>query len=73
MDDRDDRSAQHKFILVGLNEQIPRTEQNNCVNGFHSLLVIYLFPLINFKGTDVMMFTTTSVEDVPVKCMLYAC
>lgn len=73
MDDRDDRSARHKYILVGLTEQIPRREQNNCVNGFHSLLVIYLFPISNFKGTDVMMFTTTFAEDVPVKCTTYTC
>jgi hypothetical protein len=41
------------------------------MNGFHRLLVVYLFPISNFKGMDIMMITTTSAEDVPVKCTAY--
>ena len=70
MDDRDYHSAWYKIILVGLTEQIPRTEQNNCINVFHSLFVLYSFPISNFKGTDVMMFTT-SAEDMPVKYSIH--
>lgn len=56
-----------------LTEQIPKTQQNNKINGFHSLLVIYLFPTCNFKGTDVMIFTTTSAEIDNVKCTADTC
>jgi hypothetical protein len=56
---------------VGLTEQTTRTQQNNCANGFHSLVVLYLFPISNIKDTDVMMFTITTAEDVPVKCRAY--